>query len=92
MCVWFYTDELGVSFFLKLIWIMEDAHADERVVDCLVMFFLSYNRHITASDGNVIVQAIAEYGTPKIFTERLMILFNRGGQWHVLFSIGYFHL
>ena len=53
---------------------------EDDAVDLLISFVLAFNLHLTSVDTNIVVRALATVGTPKVFTERIMLWINRGGE------------
>ncbi|CAH1784420.1 unnamed protein product, partial [Owenia fusiformis] len=51
---------------------------DEGVSDILTQFLLSYNLHFKELEKNIVMKALANHGTAKVFTEKVLLLFNRG--------------
>lgn len=51
---------------------------EDEAVDQLVIVLLALNLHYTEYRSNPIMSVLAEKGTVKTFTEKLLILFNRG--------------
>lgn len=60
---------------------------EDKVVDQLVSFMLSFNLHHYDNNKNAILQALASYSTPKVFTEHMMVLINRGGKFRISFGV-----
>jgi hypothetical protein len=51
----------------------------ETLPDMFVKLILSFNLHFEMPDENIIMKTLAERGTAKTFTEKLLLLFNREG-------------
>ena len=76
-------DQLNEDFFLHILHLIESPPSDQfedDAVDLLISFVLAFNLHLTAIDTNIILRALASCGTPKVFTERMMVWINRGGK------------
>lgn len=52
----------------------------DAVPDVFVKLLLAFNLHFELPSDNLVMSAIASRGTAKIFTEKLMLLFNREGR------------
>ena len=52
----------------------------DRIPDMCVTLLLAFSLHFELPDDNVVMRTLAERGTEKTFTEKLMVLFNRGGE------------
>ncbi|XP_053399452.1 LOW QUALITY PROTEIN: NCK-interacting protein with SH3 domain-like [Mercenaria mercenaria] len=50
---------------------------EEEVVDLLVNFILAFNLHCQMPSDNLVMKVIEERKTVKVFTEKLLLLFNR---------------
>lgn len=87
-----FSEELDQDFFLHVLQLMENPPSiqfEDEVVEPLVHFILSYNLHLT-SESNPILGALAAFGSPKVFTEQIMVLINRGSKcWFSNFLTGY---
>ncbi|ESP03425.1 hypothetical protein LOTGIDRAFT_137389 [Lottia gigantea] len=53
------------------------AEHEEVVTESLVTLILAYNLHME-ENSNIIMKYLSQKGTVKIFTEKVMLLFNRG--------------
>ena len=51
----------------------------DRLTDVLVNLVLSFNLHFNKYSDNIVMSVLAENGTAKTFTEKLIFLVNRGG-------------
>lgn len=77
------TDQLNQEFFLHVLNLIENppsARFEDDAVNQLVAFILSFNLHLSSMDGgtNPVLRALATYSNPKVFTESIMVLINRG--------------
>ena len=52
----------------------------DAVPDVFVKLLLAFNLHFELPSDNLVMSAVASRGTAKTFTEKLMLLFNREGQ------------
>ena len=55
----------------------EDA---EEVIDLFINLVLAFNLHFDLPSENAIMRMLEEQGTAKNLTEKLLLLFNRGGK------------
>jgi len=51
----------------------------EELPDIFVKLILSFNQHFELPEENIVMKTLAERGTAKTFTEKLLLLFNREG-------------
>ena len=75
-------DHKSVSFIFELIEKPPSPEFEDTAVDQLVNVLLALNLHYTEYETNPIMSVLAEKGTVKTFTEKLLILFNRGGKFY----------
>lgn len=81
--LYFFTEHLNQSFIHFVFELIESPLSDEhedKVTDMLVTFILAFNLHFQNYEGNFVMQELAERGTAQIFSEKILILFNRGGE------------
>ena len=64
----------------------------DKLVDLLINLVLSFNLHFTDVKKNSVMIVLAEIGTAKTFTEKLMLLLNRGGKCSFIHEIQYNYL
>jgi len=57
----------------------------EEIGDIFLNIIFAFNLHFELPKENLVMQALAEVGDVKVFTEKLMLLFNRGGMFVVSF-------
>ena len=57
----------------------------EEIGDIFLNIIFAFNLHFELPTENLVMQALAEVGDVKVFTEKLMLLFNRGGMFVVSF-------
>ncbi len=81
------SDHLSRSFITFLLDSIEspdqaivEADEGEDVLDIFVHLILAFNLHFEMPSDNPIMVVLAERGTAKTFTEKLLLLFNRGGE------------
>ena len=55
-----------------------------QVLELVVNLVLAFNLHFELPTENTVMQVLAERGTAKFFTERLMFLVNMGGKLSIL--------
>ncbi|XP_050409446.1 NCK-interacting protein with SH3 domain [Patella vulgata] len=67
-----------ISFILSLIENPPTDEHEDQATDLLVSLILAYNLHMETAGKNLVMDVFAEKGTVKIFTEKVMLLFNRG--------------
>lgn len=53
---------------------------DDQCTDALVNLLLAYNLHFPFQEANDIMSILAKKGTVKVFTEKLLEIFNKGGK------------
>lgn len=53
---------------------------DDQCTDPLVNLLLAYNLHFPFQESNDIMSVLAKKGTVKVFTEKLLEIFNKGGK------------
>jgi Protein of unknown function (DUF2013) len=51
----------------------------DALPDMFVKLILAFNLHFEMPDENIVMKTLAERGTAKTFTEKLLLLFNREG-------------
>ncbi|KAM5292019.1 NCK-interacting protein with SH3 domain isoform 1-T1 [Ctenodactylus gundi] len=74
-------EHLGTPFALFLLSIVEDglpSDTTEQLPDLCVNLLLALNLHLPAPDQNVIMAALSKHSNVKIFSEKLLLLLNRG--------------
>ncbi|XP_053455067.1 NCK-interacting protein with SH3 domain isoform X2 [Nycticebus coucang] len=74
-------EHLGTPFAQFLLSIVEDGlplDTTEQLPDLCVNLLLALNLHLPAPDQNVIMAALSKYTNVKIFSEKLLLLLNRG--------------
>ncbi|KAK2091102.1 hypothetical protein P7K49_030386 [Saguinus oedipus] len=75
------TEHLGTPFAQFLLSIVEDGlpmDTTEQLPDLCVNLLLALNLHLPAPDQNVIMAALSKHTNVKIFSEKLLLLLNRG--------------
>lgn len=78
------TEQLGsdfISFLLDLIETPPDTDLEDQIPDLFVNLILSYNLQFTTSE-NIVLHALRERTVAKIFTEKILFLFNREGKFY----------
>ncbi|XP_045712830.1 NCK-interacting protein with SH3 domain [Phyllostomus hastatus] len=74
-------EHLGTPFALFLLSIVEDglpSDTTEQLPDLCMNLLLALNLHLPAPDQNVIMAALSKHTNVKIFSEKLLLLLNRG--------------
>ncbi|XP_052577309.1 NCK-interacting protein with SH3 domain isoform X1 [Peromyscus californicus insignis] len=74
-------EHLGTPFAQFLLSIVEDGlplDTAEQLPDLCMNLLLALNLHLTAPDQNVIMAALSKHTNVKIFSEKLLLLLNRG--------------
>ncbi|XP_021027785.1 NCK-interacting protein with SH3 domain [Mus caroli] len=74
-------EHLGTPFAQFLLSIVEDGlpmDTTEQLPDLCMNLLLALNLHLTAPDQNVIMAALSRHTNVKIFSEKLLLLLNRG--------------
>ncbi|KAK2182728.1 hypothetical protein NP493_340g03079 [Ridgeia piscesae] len=70
---------LNVDFVKHLLQHIETAgDVGEEIGDIFLNIIFAFNLHFELPKENLVMQALAEVGDVKVFTEKLMLLFNRG--------------
>ena len=59
------------------------ADVNEKIPDLFVNLLLAFNLHFEIPEENMVMHVLGATGTAKTFTEKLMLLVNRGGMWSV---------
>jgi hypothetical protein len=54
--------------------------AGEEILDSAVTTILAFNLHFLDAASNLVMQVLAQKGTVKSFTEKIMALMNSGGE------------
>lgn len=78
----YFTEQLGpdfISFLLDLIETPPDTDLEDQIPDLFINLILSYNLQFTTSE-NMVLNALRERTAAKIFTEKILFLFNREGE------------
>ena len=76
------TAQLNEDFVGHLLDIIDCPHAadtQERLTDLYVNLLLAFNLHFEIPSENLVMKTLAVKGTAKTFTEKVMLLVNRGG-------------
>ncbi|CAD5115565.1 DgyrCDS4527 [Dimorphilus gyrociliatus] len=63
-----------------------EADEDEEMCNLLLHFLICFNLHFELPQENLIMEIIENKGYAKVFTEKLMVLFNRGDDPATMFS------
>ncbi|XP_004368559.1 NCK-interacting protein with SH3 domain [Trichechus manatus latirostris] len=74
-------EHLGTPFAQFLLSIIEDglpSDTTEQLPDLCVNLLLAVNLHLRAPDQNVIMAALSKHANVKVFSEKLLLLLNRG--------------
>ncbi|KAM6159920.1 NCK-interacting protein with SH3 domain [Erethizon dorsatum] len=74
-------EHLGTPFAQFLLSIVEDGlplDTTEQLPDLCMNLLLALNLHLPAPDQNVIMAALSKHSNVKIFSEKLLLLLNRG--------------
>ena len=74
-------DQKFIKFILDTIETPPSSDYEDQVTDLLVNFVLAFNLHFVKVGDNFIMKAIAERRTVKVVTEKILLLFNRGGKY-----------
>lgn len=75
-------EQLGpdfISFLLDLIETPPDTDLEDQIPDLFINLILSYNLQFTTSE-NMVLNALRERTVAKTFTEKILFLFNREGE------------
>ena len=68
-----------VNFLLDNVETPPSNDESESLPDMFVKLILAFNLHFEMPDENLVMQTLADRGTAKTFTEKLLLLFNREG-------------
>ncbi|XP_064452545.1 NCK-interacting protein with SH3 domain isoform X4 [Mirounga angustirostris] len=74
-------EHLGTPFAQFLLSIVEDGlplDTTEQLPDLCMNLLLALNLHLPAPDQNVVMSALSKHSNVKIFSEKLLLLLNRG--------------
>lgn len=74
-------EHLGTPFVQFLLSIVEDGlplDAAEQLPDLCTNLLLALNLHLPAPDQNVVMAALSRHANVKVFSEKLLLLLNRG--------------
>ncbi|KAH8387706.1 hypothetical protein KR093_009002 [Drosophila rubida] len=74
-------DYLGVHFASFLLEIVE-GNNPEVLVDMVIALILAFNQQFSEHAVNVIIEAMQNLPTAKVFTEKLLLLLNREGKYN----------
>lgn len=74
-----FADYLGVHFASFLLEIVE-GNNPELLVDMVIALILAFNQQFSEQSVNVIIEAMQNLPTAKVFTEKLLLLLNREGK------------
>lgn len=80
-----HTEHLDASFVNYLLDSIETPLAideDEQIPDLFVNIVLAFNLLFLLPGDSIVMRVLAEHGTAKVFTEKVMLLVNRGGTKH----------
>lgn len=80
------TEHLNEKFISFLLDGIENPVSDE-IPDTFLKLILSFNLHFEMPDDNIIMKVLEQRGTAKRFTELLMLLVNRQGEFFTSLSI-----
>lgn len=78
----FLVEHVGIDFLrfvMKLIENPPAADVDEKIPDLFISLLLAYNLQFKQDEDNVFVQALATRESAKTFTEKILVLLNREG-------------
>ena len=78
-------DHLSRSFISFLLDSIESPAAEwgeeaEDITDLFINLLLAFNLHFEMPSDNPVMAVLGQYGTAKVFTEKVMLLVNRGGE------------
>ena len=75
---------LNADFVKFLLHHIESSSPDddkEQIADVFLNLIFAFNLHFELPAENIVMRALGDVGDLKEFTEKLMLLFNRGGIW-----------
>lgn len=81
--LYYFADYLGVHFASFLLEIVE-GNNPELLVDMVIALILAFNQQFSEQSVNVIIEAMQNLPTAKVFTEKLLLLLNREGKFPCL--------
>lgn len=73
-----------IGFIFELIEKPPSQQFEDEASDQLIVVLLALNLHYTEHTTNPVMEVLADKGTVKTFTEKLLLLFNRGGNSYVI--------
>lgn len=82
-------DYLGVHFASFLLEIVE-GNNPEQLVDMVIALILAFNQQFGDHTVNVIIEAMQNLPTAKVFTEKLLLLLNREGKLYRYITYTYY--
>ena len=77
------SDHLNVAFLQFVFESIENPPTyehEDQVTDLLINFVLAFNLHCKQPKDNLVLHVIEERKTVKVFTEKVLLLFNRDGE------------
>lgn len=79
----YFSDYLNVDFLHFVFNALENpptVEHEEQMPDLLVNFILAFNLHFKMPSENLVMRVIEEKKTVKVFSEKILLLFNRDGK------------
>ena len=72
-----------IDFLLNHIENPPDTDVEDQVPDLFIALILSYNLQFKNSQDNVVVKSLSQRPVAKVFTEKILLLLNREGEWEL---------
>jgi hypothetical protein len=57
-----------------------DSDVEDEIPDVFLNVLLSFNQHFEYPSTNLVMQALQSSSNPRVFSEKLVLLVNRGGK------------
>ena len=84
-CISDHLDKTFIRFILDTIESPLTPEHEDQVTDLLVNFILAFDLHFHKVGENLVMKEIAERKTVKVLTEKILLLFNRDGEFLLLY-------
>lgn len=69
-----------MAFILNAIENPPDTDLDDQIPDLFLNFIIAFNLQFDNNQENVVLKALSQQTSAKIFTEKILLLFNREGK------------
>lgn len=78
-CDFFFIEQLNTDFITFLLEIIEENHSDS-LTDDIIAFVLAFNIQFNDVTQNIVLDAIRNLNSAKIFTQKILLFLNREGK------------